>query len=92
MDGPSSHPASRLGDPGKTFAIGLGCEIRHVDRLVYADGLDLGRAAATPIGMGCRVRERLECSQRAAPPLGHPLHVDPNASTFVPYPVTDGSV
>ncbi|MEV0371664.1 short-chain fatty acyl-CoA regulator family protein [Streptomyces sp. NPDC050636] len=76
------------GEPGKTFAIGLGCEIRHASRLVYSDGLDLGNAsAATPIGMGCRVCERLGCPQRAVPPLGRPLAVDENSSTFVPYPV-----
>ncbi|WP_073224058.1 MULTISPECIES: short-chain fatty acyl-CoA regulator family protein [unclassified Streptomyces] len=78
------------GEPGKTFAIGLGCEVRHAHRLVYSDGLDLDNvAAATPIGMGCRVCERLDCPQRAAPPLGHPLRIDQNASTFVPYPVAD---
>ncbi|MCT7353072.1 short-chain fatty acyl-CoA regulator family protein [Streptomyces sp. 15-116A] len=77
------------GEPGKTYAIGLGCEIRHARRLVYSDGLDLDNAsAATPIGMGCRVCERLACPQRAAPPLGHALHIDPDSSTFVPYPVT----
>ncbi|MFG2519884.1 short-chain fatty acyl-CoA regulator family protein [Streptomyces sp. NPDC048527] len=76
------------GEPGKTFAIGLGCELRHAGRLVYSDGLDIGRsAAATPIGMGCRVCERLECPQRAAPPLGRSLVIDQNSSTFVPYPV-----
>ncbi|GHD44974.1 hypothetical protein GCM10010317_018760 [Streptomyces mirabilis] len=59
------------GEPGKAYAIGLGCEIRHAARLVYADGLDLGNAAAaTPIGMGCRSCERTDCPQRAAPPLG----------------------
>ncbi|MFE7277907.1 short-chain fatty acyl-CoA regulator family protein [Streptomyces sp. NPDC057623] len=78
------------GEPGKTFAIGLGCEIRHAHRLVYSDGLDLtSSSAATPIGMGCRVCERLGCSQRAAPPLGRPLLIDQNSSTFVPYPVED---
>ncbi|MGW6871852.1 short-chain fatty acyl-CoA regulator family protein [Streptomyces xanthophaeus] len=78
------------GEPGKTFAIGLGCEIRHASRLVYADGLDLGNAAAaTPIGMGCRLCERLDCPQRAVPPLGRALAVDENSSTFVPYPVAD---
>lgn len=76
------------GEPGKTYAIGLGCELRHAARLVYSDGLDLGNAAAaTPIGMGCRVCERLECPQRAAPPLGRALAVDENTSTFVPYTV-----
>ncbi|MFJ3616799.1 short-chain fatty acyl-CoA regulator family protein [Streptomyces iakyrus] len=81
------------GEPGKTYAIGLGCEIRHAHRLVYSDGVDLTNAsAATPIGMGCRVCERLGCSQRAAPPLGRPLLIDQNSSTFVPYPVrNDGS-
>ncbi|MFK8849803.1 short-chain fatty acyl-CoA regulator family protein [Streptomyces sp. Ac-502] len=79
------------GDPGKTFAVGLGCEIRHASRLVYSDGLDLDNAgAATPIGMGCRVCERLECPQRAVPPLGRPLAIDENSSTFVPYPVREG--
>ncbi|MFJ4342442.1 short-chain fatty acyl-CoA regulator family protein [Streptomyces sp. NPDC088915] len=76
------------GDPGKTFAIGLGCELRHASRLVYSDGLDLdNRAAATPIGMGCRVCERLDCPQRAVPPLGRALAVDEHTSTFVPYAV-----
>ncbi|MFJ3895497.1 short-chain fatty acyl-CoA regulator family protein [Streptomyces sp. NPDC090083] len=78
------------GEPGKTFAIGLGCEIRHASRLVYSDGLDLtSSSVATPIGMGCRVCERLACPQRAAPPLGRPLRIDPHSSAFVPYPVAD---
>ncbi|MFE4646977.1 short-chain fatty acyl-CoA regulator family protein [Streptomyces sp. NPDC056707] len=80
------------GEPGKTFAIGLGCEIRHASRLVYSDGLDLSNAsAATPIGMGCRICERLDCPQRAVPPLGRPLTIDENSSTFVPYPVADST-
>ena len=33
--------ASRYGQPGKTFAIGLGCELRHAHRLVYSEGLEL---------------------------------------------------
>nr|WP_272920521.1 short-chain fatty acyl-CoA regulator family protein [Streptomyces sp. SID5910] len=78
------------GEPGRTYAVGLGCEIRHAHRLVYSDGLDLTSAsAATPIGMGCRVCERLDCAQRAAPPLGRQLLIDQNSSTFVPYPVED---
>ncbi len=39
------------GEPGKTYAIGLGCEIRHAHRLVYSDGLDLANdSAVTAIG------------------------------------------
>ncbi|MEV8100279.1 short-chain fatty acyl-CoA regulator family protein [Kitasatospora sp. NPDC085879] len=76
------------GRPGKTFAVGLGCELRHAARLVYSAGLDLGdEAAATPIGLGCKVCERPACPQRAAPAIGRPLAVDEHTSTFVPYPV-----
>lgn len=76
------------GRPGKTFAVGLGCEIRHAGRLVYSAGLDLGdEAAATLIGLGCKVCERPACPQRAAPAIGRPLAVDEHASTFVPYPL-----
>lgn len=65
--------AARYGQPGKTFAIGLGCELRHAHRLVYSEGLDLSgdpNTAATPIGAGCRVCERDNCPQRAFPPWG----------------------
>ncbi|MFT3964532.1 MAG: short-chain fatty acyl-CoA regulator family protein, partial [Sphingobium sp.] len=56
------------GEPGKTFAVGLGCDIRHAGRLVYSRGLDLNDpAAATPIGAGCKVCERPACPQRAFP-------------------------
>ncbi|WP_297548529.1 short-chain fatty acyl-CoA regulator family protein [Amycolatopsis sp.] len=75
------------GSPGKTFTVGLGCELRHAKRLVYSTGLDLDdRAAATPIGMGCKVCERPACTQRAFPTIGKQLTVDENTSTFVPYP------
>ncbi|MEW2317688.1 short-chain fatty acyl-CoA regulator family protein [Streptomyces bauhiniae] len=56
--------------------------------LALVAALDLTNAsAATPIGVGCRVCDRLDCSQRAVPPQGRPLLIDRNSSTFVPYPV-----
>lgn len=74
------------GSPHKIFSIGLGCDIRHAPRLVYAKGLDLNDAdAPTPIGMGCKVCERESCPQRAFPFVGRPLHVDENQSRFAPY-------
>ena len=58
------------GRPQKTFAIGLGCDLRHAHRLIYSRGLDLSDPeAATPIGTGCKVCERQRCPQRAAPSL-----------------------
>ncbi len=80
--------ASRYGQPGKTFAIGLGCELRQAHRLVYSEGLDLSgdvNLAATPIGAGCRVCERDNCPQRAFPALGRALDLDEHRSTVSPY-------
>ncbi len=58
------------GRPQKTFAVGLGCDLRHAHRLIYSRGLDLSDPdAATPIGTGCKVCERSRCPQRAAPSL-----------------------
>ena len=78
--------AYRYGQPGKTFAIGLGCELRHAHRLVYSEGLDLtADVVATPIGAGCRVCERDNCPQRAFPALGRALDIDEHRSTVSPY-------
>ena len=79
--------ASRYGQPGKTFAIGLGCELRHANRLVYSEGLDLSSDIGTPIGAGCRVCERDNCPQRAFPALGRALDLDEHRSTVSPYRV-----
>ncbi|NEC22975.1 short-chain fatty acyl-CoA regulator family protein, partial [Streptomyces parvus] len=43
--------------------------------------------AATPIGLGCRICERRDCAQRARPPAGGRLAIDPDRRTYVPYPV-----
>ncbi|SCL26797.1 hypothetical protein GA0074692_2234 [Micromonospora pallida] len=78
------------GQPGKVYAIGLGCETRHAGRLVYSAGMDLHAAeAATPIGPGCKTCERMSCPQRAAPPISRQLDLDENRSTFIPYPLRD---
>lgn len=78
------------GQPGKVYAIGLGCEVRHAGRLVYSAGMDLYAAdAATPIGPGCKTCERMTCPQRAAPPISRQLDLDENRSTFIPYPLKD---
>ncbi|GAB4004459.1 hypothetical protein GCM10029992_49480 [Glycomyces albus] len=62
-----------FGTPAKTFAIGLGCDLHHANRLVYADGLDLANPGAlTPIGPGCKVCDRVGCPQRAFPAIGAP--------------------
>lgn len=78
--------AARYGQPSKTFAIGLGCELRHAHRVVYADGLDLDESnPGTPIGSGCRVCERMNCPQRAFPPLGKDIDINEHRSSVSPY-------
>ncbi|NPU09741.1 DUF2083 domain-containing protein [Bradyrhizobium sp. 83002] len=62
--------------PQPRFAIGLGCEIRHASRLVYAAGMDLETAEGTPIGVNCRLCERENCAQRAEPPITRTLILD----------------
>lgn len=81
-----SHAGQGWGAPGKTFSIGLGCDLQHAARLVYSQGMDLRNiGAATPIGMGCKVCERSACPQRAFPYVAKPLKVNENESGFVPY-------
>src|SRR5690606_21716187 len=51
--------------PHRRYAIALGCEISYAEYFVYADGLDLtNRAAFDPIGISCRICERINCHQR----------------------------
>jgi predicted transcriptional regulator/transcriptional regulator with XRE-family HTH domain len=63
--------------PRSQYAIALGCEVEYAKDLVYADGLDLAsRDAIVPVGPTCRLCDRLDCEQRALPPLLHPLQVN----------------
>lgn len=83
-----SRALGGYGAPAKTFAIGLGCDLSHAHRLVYAKGLDLKAPdAAVPIGVGCKVCERPNCAQRAFPPIGRRTVIDENVRRFNPYPV-----
>jgi predicted transcriptional regulator/DNA-binding XRE family transcriptional regulator len=74
--------------PRTLLAIGIGCEVSHARRLVYADGMDLESSqAVVPVGLTCRLCERTDCEQRAFPPIQHPLKVHENVrgvSFFAP--------
>jgi predicted transcriptional regulator/DNA-binding XRE family transcriptional regulator len=79
------RPIAPHPQPQPRFAIGLGCEIRHASKLIYAAGMDLEKAEGTPIGVNCRLCEREHCSQRAEPPITRTLILDENtrrASSF----------
>lgn len=58
--------------PRRYFSIGLGCEISHAKKMIYADGVDItNENQIVPIGVGCRICPRMECEQRAHPPANH---------------------
>lgn len=81
-----SHGAGGYGAPVKRFAVALGCDLAHADRLVYSGGLDLQNPnLATPISAGCKICDRPACPQRAFPMTGRALRADPDRSGFVPY-------
>ncbi len=72
--------------PAPRFAIGLGCEVRHADAMVYADDMDVkSDTSFEPIGISCRICPRTTCHQRAVPPLERSLSINHNARGILPY-------
>lgn len=50
----TTEPSRYLG-PDKSFAIGLGCDVDHAEKLIYSVGIDLTDSEAiVPIGAGAR--------------------------------------
>ena len=68
------------------LAIGLGCEVKHAAKLIYAEGQDLAKPLVTPIGPACSICPRVRCPQRAAAPAGRTLAVSELQKTISPYP------
>lgn len=61
------------------LAIGLGCPLSYASEVTYADGLTLDDPKiVTPIGVSCRVCERVNCPERAMPSRNYKLVVDEN--------------
>ena len=71
--------------PPRHYALGIGCELTHAADVVYADQLEIKTAPVTLVGVSCRMCERHECPQRAAPPIDRALTVDPDRRDFVPF-------
>jgi len=81
-----SKSGGAWGAPTRRYAIGLGCEVKHADALVYADHMQVSTAQAyDPIGISCRICERKSCHQRSVPPLERQLRVDLNRRDILPY-------
>lgn len=84
-----SKPGGSFGSPVRRYAIALGCEVRHADALVFADGMDVTTDSAyEPIGISCRICERTDCHQRSVPPLERRLSVNADERSVLPYEVS----
>jgi predicted transcriptional regulator/DNA-binding XRE family transcriptional regulator len=80
------RPGAGHAMPAQQFVIALGCDIAQASQLVYADRVALGNLTpATPIGVNCRLCDRLDCNRRAFPPLNRRLVIDENHLGFAPY-------
>lgn len=65
--------------PMVLYSVGIGCDLSEAHKLVYADGMDISNPAlAVPIGITCRLCERVSCQARAFPSVHRPLRVDEN--------------
>jgi hypothetical protein len=70
------------------LAVAVGCDMSQAKHLVYGDAMDpKGKRGATDVGVSCRVCERLDCSQRAHPPLNHRLRLDENVRRIAPFAI-----
>ena len=77
--------------PHPVQAIDIGCPVAEARDLVYSDGIDLDRAeTAVPVGVTCRICERMDCEQRSFPPLLSPMRIQENVRGSAFYaPVSD---
>ena len=79
----------RYGRKKSMLSIGLGCEAKYAKEFVYTENLNLkDKKTEIPIGVSCRTCDRLDCSQRAFPPLHKKFDVDINSRGVSVY-VTD---
>ena len=85
-----SRVATAYAGEDAELAIGMGCELKYAERLVYARGIDLRDPAAVAIGPACRICERPACPQRAAEPINRTLTVDDFTKSISPYPFASG--
>ncbi|MDA9706920.1 short-chain fatty acyl-CoA regulator family protein [Candidatus Pelagibacter sp.] len=80
----------RYGRKKSMLSIGLGCEAKYAKDFVYTENLNLNdKKTEIPIGVSCRTCDRLDCSQRAFPPLHKKFDVDIDTRGVSVYVKTD---
>jgi len=69
----------RFGQSKSILSIGLGCDAKYAREFIYTENIDISdKKTEIPIGVSCRTCDRLDCSQRAFPPLHKKFDVDIN--------------
>ncbi len=77
-------------DP-RYVSIGLGCEGRYAAQMVYADGIGLApNAPAQPIGVHCRICDRMDCSHRTRAPIHIRAPIDEHIRGISPFTPAEG--
>ena len=71
--------------PKAERAVALGCELKHANQLIYAQGIDLEKAAPARIGVTCRLCPRPQCAARAHPPLERRIIIDEHRRMATPF-------
>jgi predicted transcriptional regulator len=68
------------------LAVGLGCELRYADKLIYSRGLNMISPAIVEVGPACRICERVLCPQRAATPVNKAALVVETTKSVTSFP------
>ncbi|MHA6722753.1 helix-turn-helix domain-containing protein [Sphingomonas sp. RS2018] len=76
-------PSGSFARSPRRYAVALGCEEGDAADFIYADAI--AGQPPTPIGISCRICPRPDCDQRAFPPAGTELSIDPDSRAVVPY-------
>ena len=80
------RPGAGHAMPAQQFVVAIGSDLAHAGQMVYSDRVALNATnLATPIGVNCRLCDRLDCNRRAFPPLNRRLVIDENHLGFAPY-------
>ena len=83
-----SRDNSGFGVPDNQFAVAMGCEIKHAEKLIYARGAGLDREEGdVPIGINCRLCERRDCNQRATPSVNRTLTMSEHVRGLSPFDI-----
>ncbi len=78
------HHGGAAGVPAAEHVVALGLAAEHAPSLTLAAGVDLAGPAEL-IGLGCTHCQRVDCVQRAAPPIGRPVIINERERGLAPF-------